>query len=226
MYYSGESGSAENDLGFENGYPIGWTFRDSPNGYGWFIGKGDNALSTGAPQGTHNMVAKSGHEDDETWMSGTFNLSNYTNVPKLSFWMIDRAKGSKYDKLQVYYRVEQGTSWKLAFETTEPVNEWTLQDVYFPKEAITWGFEVKFVATDCGGNGIGIDNITMVDADSFQVIIDKAIEHGSVTANPTSSNAGEYVTLQVTADEGYRLETLSATCNGEKVTIQKSNGIY
>ncbi|MBP5282997.1 MAG: choice-of-anchor J domain-containing protein [Lachnospiraceae bacterium] len=216
----GQSEPYVNDLGFEGGYPA-LTYRDSANGYGWFIGTGDNDASTGSPQGTHNLVAKSVHVGDEAYMSGSFSVSNFTNVPKLSFWLIDRAKGTAFDKLQVYYRVDSG-AWQLAYETTEAVNDWTLQDVYFPKEAISWGFDLKFVATDCGGNGIGIDNIAVTDADPFLIVVDRSIEHGTVIANPSSSVAGEYVTLYVNAETGYRLESITATCGDQNIYLQKS----
>ncbi|MBR6476882.1 MAG: choice-of-anchor J domain-containing protein, partial [Lachnospiraceae bacterium] len=217
----GQSEPYVNDLGFEGGYPA-FTFRDSANGYGWFIGTGNNDASTGSPQGTHNLVAKSVHVGDEAYMSGSFSVSSFTNVPKLSFWLINRAKGTNFDKLKIYYRVDNG-AWQLAYQTTEANNEWTLQDVYFPKEAISWGFDLKFVATDDGGNGIGIDNIAVTDADPFLIVVDRSIEHGTVIANPTSSIAGEYVTLYVNAETGYRLESITATCGDQNISLQKSS---
>ena len=54
-----------------------------------------------------------------------------------------------------------------------------------------------------------------------------AAEHGSVTADPLTAAAGENVTLTVTAEAGYELESLTAVCGNQTIPLSlQADGTY
>ena len=79
-------------------------------------------------------------------------------------------------------------------------------------------FEVK-QQTGGGGGGGGVATYTVTVGNA---------EHGKVTASPTRAGSGSTVTLTVKPDEGYALDTLTATdAKGNEVKLtDKGNGTY
>ena len=76
----------------------------------------------------------------------------------------------------------------------------------------------------CSVHGTGeIDNKT--EPTSYTVTVASGIEHGSVTANPTSAAAGTEIVLTVTPETGYKLKTLTVTkaAGGEVTTTPDNN---
>ena len=82
-------------------------------------------------------------------------------------------------------------------------------------------FEVK-QQTGGGGGGGGGGGVA-----TYTVTVGNA-EHGKVTASPTRAGSGSTVTLTVKPDEGYALDTLTATdAKGNEVKLtDKGNGTY
>ena len=72
--------------------------------------------------------------------------------------------------------------------------------------------------TSSGGN----DN-----APTYAIEVDKDIRNGEVTANRRYAERGDTVTITVTPDKGYTLETLTVTDkNGKEVKLTEKNGKY
>jgi uncharacterized repeat protein (TIGR02543 family) len=61
---------------------------------------------------------------------------------------------------------------------------------------------------------------------TYSVTVEEA-EHGTVTASPKSASQGTDVTLTVTPDEGYVLDTLTVKdASGSDVSVSGGNGVY
>ncbi len=78
-----------------------------------------------------------------------------------------------------------------------------------------------------------VDNVILVEGDvetppvdetTYDVNISNSITNGTVTANPTSAAENKSVTLTVTPDPGYELDTL--TVDDDDVTASVTNGTY
>jgi len=58
----------------------------------------------------------------------------------------------------------------------------------------------------------------------YSVTVDSAVTNGTVTASPTDAAKGETVTLTVTPDEGFELDTVTVfDKNGDPVTVDENN---
>ena len=64
------------------------------------------------------------------------------------------------------------------------------------------------------------------DAATYKVNIAASIEHGSVTANPTSGAAGTKITLTATADQGYLFSSYSVTGAGGAAVAVSAQGKF
>ena len=85
-------------------------------------------------------------------------------------------------------------------------------NLYFPKTGVyTFTFDPS-------------KNILVVTGDIlYNVTVADGIQNGTVVANPTSGKAGDLITLTVTPQPGYELETLTCTTEGgEPVTIENN----
>ena len=78
-------------------------------------------------------------------------------------------------------------------------------------------FAVTIGSTEEGKN-TDTKAVTANYAQSYDVTI-AATENGSVTADPTTAKEGEEITLTITPDEGYELDTLTVTY-GENQTVE------
>ena len=83
------------------------------------------------------------------------------------------------------------------------------------------------------GTVFSVDNVILVegthttppvDETTYDVNISNSITNGTVTANPTSAAENKSVTLTVTPDPGYELDTL--TVDDDDVTASVTNGTY
>ena len=85
------------------------------------------------------------------------------------------------------------------------------------KATVQLQFEVKQQTGGGGGGGVATYTVTVGNA-----------EHGKVTASPTRAGSGSTVTLTVKPDQGYALDTLTATdAKGNEVKLtDKGNGTY
>ena len=78
--------------------------------------------------------------------------------------------------------------------------------------------------TYTGGSGSG--GSSSGGSPSYSVTVDKTV-NGTVTVSPKSASKGATVTLTVTPDKGYALETLTVTdTSGNKVKLTGKNGKY
>ncbi len=85
-------------------------------------------------------------------------------------------------------------------------------NLYFPKTGVyTFTFDPS-------------NNTLVVTGDMlYNVTVADGIQNGTVVANPTSGKAGDLITLTVTPQPGYELETLTCTTEGgEPVTIENN----
>ena len=65
------------------------------------------------------------------------------------------------------------------------------------------------------------------NAPTYAIEVDKDIRNGEVTANHRYAERGDTVTITVTPDKGYTLETLTVTDkNGKEVKLTEKNGKY
>lgn len=65
------------------------------------------------------------------------------------------------------------------------------------------------------------------NAPTYAIEVDKDIRNGEVTANRRYAERGDTVTITVTPDKGYTLETLTVTDkNGKEVKLAEKNGKY
>ena len=65
------------------------------------------------------------------------------------------------------------------------------------------------------------------NAPTYAIEVDKDIRNGEVTANRRYAERGDTVTITVTPDKGYTLETLTVTDkNGKEVKLTEKNGKY
>ena len=65
------------------------------------------------------------------------------------------------------------------------------------------------------------------NAPTYAIEVDKGIRNGEVTANRRYAERGDTVTITVTPDKGYTLETLTVTDkNGKEVKLTEKNGKY
>ncbi|MCF2662025.1 S-layer homology domain-containing protein [Pseudoflavonifractor phocaeensis] len=78
----------------------------------------------------------------------------------------------------------------------------------------------KTSGSSSGGSGGGSSS------PSYSVTVDKTV-NGTVTVSPKSASKGSTVTLTVTPDKGYTLETLTVTnASGKEVKLTEKNGKY
>lgn len=77
--------------------------------------------------------------------------------------------------------------------------------------------DIVIAVITSGGGGGGDDD------GAYNVVVDSNIQHGTVTANPTSADQGDTVTLTITPDEGYTLGTLTVKDSGGNDVTVTSN---
>ena len=102
------------------------------------------------------------------------------------------------------------------------------------------GYELdQLTVTDGAGNPVVVDMATKTFTMPASNVIVKATfkptpptkysisiapsENGSVSANPNSAAAGETVNLTITPSEGYKLDKLSVTANGQDVEVTNNS---
>ena len=158
---------------------------DEGSGVLGFVGKGKNFLSVSAsdPTTANNDGYVKALFSD---MNGrSFEVENNQVIAKIIFWPDDAGKD---------------------METQLSFNEGArVSDVDADKNPVPYTVATSGAVTVDPYNGKGPVTYTVTIADG--------IEHGSVSVNPTSAAANDTVTVTVTPDTGYELETL--TVDGE-----------
>ena len=89
-------------------------------------------------------------------------------------------------------------------------------------DAMAKAIEDAIAALEQKSSSGGDDN-----APTYAIEVDKDIRNGEVTANRRYAERGDTVTITVTPDKGYTLETLTVTDkNGKEVKLAEKNGKY
>ena len=139
---------------FESGsMPNGWTNEGSSS---WSVGTGDYSTSTGAHNGTYNVMITHGTSGNVTYLvSPEMDLSSVTSAT-LNFWYVNRQWINDIDEFAVCYRVNGGT-WTELFSTASAHSSWTEQSVTLTGFAAN--YQIGFKYTDRYGYGVGLDDI-------------------------------------------------------------------
>ena len=128
--------------------------------------------------------------------------------------------------------VAQADNGSAAADLTEAYEGQTVTLTATPASGYRLG---AFTVLDADGNEIPVDGNSFAMPDSpvtvtasfipegavtYTVTVDASIQNGSVTPDKTSAAEGEAVSLTVTPDEGYQMETLTVTdANGDPVAL-------
>ncbi|MBP5649631.1 MAG: fibronectin type III domain-containing protein [Bacteroidales bacterium] len=139
--------------------PVCWTQNGD---WTWRVGTGDHYSSTGAHTGTYNFVITSDINDGTARLiTPKLDLSNQSAAVHLSFWHIQRAWYGDYDKLKVLYRTSENSSWVQLANYTNPIENWTEENLVLPDVSATYQLAFEFQAG--WGYGVAIDDI-LIDA--------------------------------------------------------------
>ncbi|MFH1936877.1 MAG: hypothetical protein ABIK52_04875, partial [Bacteroidota bacterium] len=164
----------EDNVWHRNDYTTGWTSTSgsySPGG----------ANSTTYSARFHTYDASSGTSGD--LITPTIDLSGYvTGINKLEFYHINTS-GS--DALNIYYSINDGSTWSASVLTLGISSTWTKYIVTIPSTSATT--KIKFTATsDYGTTDIGVDEFKIMNAIPMT---------GTKTIDPFGSGPDNYFTF-------------------------------
>ena len=123
------------------------------------------------------------------------------------------------------------------YYTTDGTMPTVTSALYTTALSLTSTTTVKAIAVKDGMNNSAVATATFTKysgggggggsyTPSYTVSVNKA-EHGSITVSPKSASNGTTVTITVTPDQGYALETLKALDkNGNEIQLAEKNGKY
>ncbi|MDD4372241.1 MAG: choice-of-anchor J domain-containing protein, partial [Anaerostipes sp.] len=132
-------------------------------------------------------------------------------TPYVSFWHLQKAWGSDQDELKVFYRASSDSSWTQLFHFTSNITAWQLDSVALPSASST--YQIAFEGIQNYGYGVGLDDITVYDANSNPCSppTDITVTPSNITANMTWTAGGGEASWEVRLGETGTPETVSST---------------
>ncbi|MEI7500672.1 MAG: M6 family metalloprotease domain-containing protein [Bacteroidota bacterium] len=206
-----ENSSDRPDCWFEDGSDPVWQF---------FTGNGPG-IGTGYPATAHSgirnacLIDLSTTPDYNTLVTPVFNLSGYNDV-RLKFWLFMQKWGTRQDELQIFYRVNPGSTWTLLQSFTTSFSTWTEQSVSL--SSISNEFQLGFCGNAKSGFGVCIDDI-LVEGTMVGVSEHKS-DNFYVSPNPS---AGIFRVTSVNEDNQIREITIF-DCTGKRMAGVWGNG--
>lgn len=164
--------------GLEGGVmPPCWTQNGA---WTWRVGMGDHEPSTGAHTGNRNfLITSESYDGTAKLITPQLDLSNVGPIVHLSFWHLQRSWVGDNDKLKVYYRTSELSSWVQLASYTYPIENWTEENLALPNISSTYQIAFEFQAG--WGKGVALDDILIeVPASCSHVM--------NLTATPASNS--------------------------------------
>ena len=95
----------------------------------------------------------------------TFDLTSLTN-PYISFYYALGSWSGAAESLTVQYRASTEDTWTDLVTYTTPLDQWVLDSIALPNPSAT--YQIAFVSLGIDGYGVGLDAITVYDAEEGQ----------------------------------------------------------
>jgi len=125
----------------------------------WEWGTGDYSSSTGAGDGSYNILITHNSTGDATKIiSPVLQLSGADAT--LIFKHIQRVWSGDQDELNVYYRTDQASPWVLLANYPNDIQDWTTDTVTLPNTTAT--YQIAFEMVDGYGYGVAIDSVAVI----------------------------------------------------------------
>jgi len=145
-----------------------------------------------------------------------------TTKPELRFWHVQQTwtyQGQNYnDQLRVYYRIGKNGGWHQLEQYLVAVENWTLRQIPLPDSILTDSVYIAFEGTTKYGNGVCIDNVSVIETEiSPRRISSVNIVQASTQylASGTQNNPVLRIDLHVIGNSG--------TCNLQSISIKSKN---
>jgi hypothetical protein len=125
----------------------------------WEWGTGDYSSSTGAGDGSYNILITHSSTGNLTKIiSPVLQLSGADAT--LIFKHIQREWAGDQDELNVYYRTDQTSPWVLLANYPNDIQDWTTDTVTLPNTTAT--YQIAFEMVDGYGYGVAIDSVAVI----------------------------------------------------------------
>lgn len=146
----------------------------------WRVGMGDHDPATGSHTGNRNfLITSESYDGTAKLITPHLDLSNVGPNVHLSFWHLQRSWVGDNDKLKVYYRTSELSSWVQLASYTDAIENWTEENIALPN--ISANYQLAFEFHAGWGKGVAIDDIHIeVPASCSHVM--------NLTATPTSNS--------------------------------------
>lgn len=184
---------------FENEAVFDCWAQEGPGTWEW--GTGDYSTTTGAGDGSHNILITHNNEGEATKIiSPVLQLSGADAT--LIFKHIQREWVGDQDELNVYYRTDQASPWVLLANYPNDIQVWTTDTVTLPNTTAT--YQIAFEMVDGYGYGVAIDSVAVIGtagagcADPIISMDNMVVNENAVTI----SFSGEAVQYEVGYVEG------------------------
>ncbi len=203
-------------------------------------GNADWTLNSGLPFGNYDQAFEGqnnacftsyNYNNDQTMLSSpVLDLSQEQNLI-LKFNVLQPAWGLDQDKLKVYYRSDTNNNWILLSTYNNNIDIWT--DVLVPLPDASATYQIAFLAESHYGYGIAIDNVSIIDGESCDMVDNFEfinIKESSVFVSWEDSGDNtyeiEYGLEGYTLGNGDRLSNIKSKCthinnliNGENYSM-------
>ncbi|MBP5662700.1 MAG: choice-of-anchor J domain-containing protein [Bacteroidales bacterium] len=124
----------------------------------WRVGTGDHEPATGAHTGNRNfLITSESYDGTAKLITPQLDLTNAGPSVHLSFWHLQRSWVGDNDKLKVYYRTSELSSWEELASYTNSIENWTEENLFLPNISATYQIAFEFQAG--WGKGVAIDDI-------------------------------------------------------------------
>ena len=163
---------------------------------------------------------QSGRDNSSELISPTFDLTTLTN-PTITFWYANPDWGGDVDALTIYYKAAASDSWtQLATYTSG--QSWTFDSLALPSPSAE--YQLKFYAYSNYGYGIGVDDITIFDADGGDTPATCDTPTGLATSN--ISQTGATVTWTAGAASAWNVQYKAASASAWSNSIPVTAATY
>jgi hypothetical protein len=177
----------EEDFPTSGDLPSGWYEHSFTGSTNWSISEGGyNNTPPSAESGPYNLLFQGSSGDSSRVSTPRIDMGGNRYV-YLSLARAMPESGGTHDKLTVYVRFADSSSWHSIKTYDQSHDGWRYDTLYLPNP--TSGYRLAFEGTSRGGGGIGLDNI--------QVLKDDQAFQPGFTANMHTFCAGETVRYSI-----------------------------
>jgi hypothetical protein len=146
--------------GFESGsVPSGWTQQHIDSSLNWKVVTSESLPSNPHGGSYKAIITATGSGHKTRLISPALQLvSAGVSNPVLKFWHAERASGSEYDELEIFYRTSATGEW-ISLRKFSETPEWTEAAISLPNP--TDDYYIAFQATIHWGYGVHLDDISI-----------------------------------------------------------------